>query len=74
MLKLFPYRVHQVLRIFLRRPGHLSLLKDPGVRSQEVLEDLCLQEYRGHLVHQAVHVLLSLAEIPVDQLFIKNGL
>lgn len=64
--------MHQVLQVFLRRPGHLSLLKVLVGQSQEVLEDLCLQEYHVHLIHQAILVRLSLGEIPVEQIVIMK--
>lgn len=42
-------------------------------QSQEVREDLCLQEYHVHLVLQAILARLSLGEIPVEeQIFIMK--
>lgn len=51
---------------FLIHPGHLSLLKVPGVQNQGILVDPCLLEYQGHLVHLGTLVLLSLEESPVE--------
>ncbi len=65
-----PYLVHQELQVFLRHPGHLSHPEDPEVQSQGPLVDLCLLEYLGHLAHQGDHVLLSLAESPVECMFV----
>lgn len=62
-----------MLQVFLRRPGHLSLLKVLMGQSQEVREDLCLQEYHVHLVPQVTLARLSLGEIPVEeQIFIMK--
>lgn len=63
--------MHQVLQVFLRHPGHLSLLKVLVVQIQEVLEDPCHREYHGHPAHQAVLVHLLLAEIPVVRIFLE---
>lgn len=60
--------MHQVLQVFLRHPGHLSLLVAPEVQSLGFLEDPCLLEYQKPLDLQGALFLLLLAENPVKEM------
>lgn len=63
--------MRQALQVFLRHPGHLSLLVAPEVQSLGLLENPCLLEYQEHLVLQGALFLLSLAESPVKEMVLK---
>lgn len=74
ILKVTSHLVHRDLQVFLRHLGYLSLLEDPEVRIQGLLEDPCLLEYPGNLAHLGALFLLSLEEIPVEHTLVMKWL